>query len=258
MTKSNDNAEIVGYFESLKEIVDDILKIDTYAKNAEISLADRIKKTIDEKLNYLMCLAMCFSSANDDLSQWVMYGDNGKGVAIKFNRDIVLMITNQRNGHPLISLGKMNYYDKTTIRLPIEKRLNTLRNRYSKCQTSNDRQRIVSEWVGTIIQEDAPFYKKRDFENEKEIRLCYTRFVFPEQLKSIAKDSILNNLCFRTTGSEIVPYIEYNIEPYHRIIDEVIIGPCNSADRMTIEYALKFNGFEVPIVQRSSVPYRLR
>ena len=86
----------------------------------------------------------------------------------------------------------------------------------------------------------------------------FIKRVFPEQLKSIAKDSILNNLCFRTTGSEIVPYIEYNIEPYHRIIDEVIIGPCNSADRMTIEYALKFNGFEVPIVQRSSVPYRLR
>ena len=271
MTKSNDYAEIKGYLNILSSVAYDVLGNDTCAHNASVSLQERINKVIEDRLYVYFCLAMCFSSDSDSLSQWRAYGDDGKGVAIGFNKDIIKSFTLERGGHPLFSLREVTYYKKSELRKHLKEKIQELAEQCMKRKTTDARLRLIKDWVGIILQEEVPFFKSEEFQSEKETRLSYTRFIFDKQLVELrtkannkeepeddSYESMLKYLRYRAANNDIIPYIEKDISGYPSIISKIIIGPCNNASIRDVENAMILSDFSKPVIIRSSIPYRSR
>ena len=177
----------------------------------------------------------CLSKDEDLLSQWRAYGDDGKGVAIGFDKGILEKLIKEKR---YIELKKVDYLnpEKETARI-IE---------------------IVehqSERISSI--------KHPAFLEEGEWRIIVRHKSFdpagePGNIKSDVDYKV-------NSGGELVPYYNLSFEDYPKLIKEIIVGPKHPRDFKQTEFA--FRKFLIqhyrcdemltyPKVIQSKVPYQ--
>lgn len=190
-----------------------------------------------EEVPYLIS----FSHSVDSLPMFRWYSNDGQGVSIVFSFGEL-----KENG---INLNDVMYNteEKTSAYTSYDM-VNTIYRMYIDAITTNNDSNntfsIMLEYLTLLSLVVAPYIKKRDYENEKEIR--FTKL-----------NRLEENVLFRLSRSgNIIPYIIQKISI--NAIKKIIIGPC--ADyllvKRMIELELLSKGVDWIPIEKSKTNYR--
>jgi len=232
----NDPTEIA----TVQEYVNEILHKYFIEKNTDEIIIDFI--------SHMEYFITSFSTTIDSLPMWSMYGKNGSGIALGFDKNIIHRGSNNEPLCRCVYLDKevrnkiesfcKSYKEKKITKESFDIMLGIgffafLVTLFKGYEESDD---IIS-FLQFIIGMKAPAYKY-----EKEIRLL----IQPD--KSSIKHRCQNNL--------IIPYIE-NFFP-KKALKEVWIGPTNDMERTekSLRLYLDSKGFFDVEIYRSTAPYR--
>jgi hypothetical protein len=203
----------------------------------------------------------CFSKKRDLLSQWRGYGDDGKGICIGFNENILERYVDD------ISHTLQGYLRLLPIEYKKEKQLEdikrTYENReiYDNVNPGNDDIR----WCTELIDYSAALYKQNGFREEQEIRLIYKPEQFISELQ--CEDKIrkcgtiyIPQIYYRTNKQkdDIIPYYKLDISGSYDIIKEIIVGPKSKLHNKIILGLLHGNGFKISeeSIKLSEISYK--
>lgn len=287
MTQSNDSFEIHNYVDIVKNAVKQrtneleynlrLLDASAPTKGPGCTEYENAKHHIEvfkkafnklasqEKIYY--CLAICFTNVGDSLSQWRGYGDDGFGVSIGIDEELLKEFC---SGYGLFKFGAVKYYedaDDPRIKRKIKDYLEQLDSicidvRKNDVRSLND---ALKNWATNILDNDAPFYKPAGFYEEQETRFCMVRYITSNEISNPKATSHLKNIKFHNNRSAIIPHYEMSLtyengDYLEDIIREVIIGPCNVSKENTVMCLLTQNKFKIPRknVKKSRIPYRSR
>lgn len=210
-------------------------------------------------------LGFCMSEDADVLSQWRAYGDDGRGLAIGFDRDALLAFGASADNEVPFELFDVLYSERDhdeAVR-PLYKQLRDLINEgalndvelaamLGANSTSIDAQppgtRSPSAHLLLILIANAKNYfrlKHGGFSEEREWRLVANQFhgLFPD--------------CrFRARGPRVVAYIPIALTEPSNLITEVVIGPRHATHTSNVRSVLQQSGLSTTTIRRSRVPYR--
>jgi len=194
-----------------------------------------------------------FSTTIDNLPMWSMYGKNGSGIALGFDRDIIHKEDNESFLYKCVYLDKdvkdkiasfcENYKGEkiTTEALKFGLIIVFLAALFSKNEKPIGEQ-LDDSGIMSFLH-FMMFAKAPAYEYENEIRLL----IQPD------KDSKIKHRC---QNNLIVPYIE-NFFP-KKALKEIWIGPTNDMERTekSLRSYLDSKGFSDVQIRRSTVPHR--
>ena len=211
-----------------------------------------VNTMLDQILNYndLLRYIACFSEDGDLLSQWLRYANNGMGVSIGFNADMLNQIATM---HEDLYFRKVLYIDEKNIierdlvtyysrRIMDNLPIHIAYNEVEKILTSADRIPQYLRWYNELIDESI-FYKHYSFREEQEWRLAFTdeslskfsgdwRSLYfwdenpsktdsgkdnpiviepDEYLKKTAMDLFPKGIEFRSRGDDVVSYLDLKL-----------------------------------------------
>jgi len=201
--------------------------------------------------------ALCLSTKENDLSQWRLYGDNGKGVCIGFKREAIEEYTN----HSGYSVNKVKYFDDPVVLVReiasgVLKKIKALYESNDKEKLSEYRFNYISDFVAQWAN-----YKVSDYKDESEVRLVHTiktNCIIPNaNAVDVAKNEFMNDLIISVSENEIKTYLEVPIRSIG--ITSVTFGPCNDKnDKMGVNLLLAKYGVDIKSdkIYKSFIPYR--
>lgn len=230
----NDSAEIIWLLAMVKNFVN---RKGGYNSILEAwKLIENILRTLLQEIDcpYIFCL----SKDKDVLSQWRSYANDGKGVAIGFDVDLI------ETKYSLY--GTEVIYDKEKQYDILSQKINDsiLRNLNAAVEDGNsDEVYRKSKILVSYILQDAIMCKNPAFQEEKEYRLfCgYNK----KEEKSIS------DMKFRVNESSIIPFRELCFKDIeHNIIKNMVIGPKSSINNKNLWLFLESNGFKWLETQR--------
>lgn len=265
MMKTNDYREINYVLDDIKNTV----KTTRFEGVLSEEDATLVKIAVKKRLQfYTQCchwLAICFSTLSDDLGQWRAYGADGRGFAIGFDTEKLKKLEE----HNCIHFEEIKYGDRAKskfVKKAIEQLVDDLRvcvNRNSIRSPEGLNQKginIIKAW-GDKLTSQICFFKSESFSAEHEHRLCYTRMIMAEDLKSILDienkpNSLLHNLKATMKRNELHLRLEKDF-PIDAI-KEIVIGPqCNISEyEMKIILAINGIDFNNIIISTSKATYR--
>ena len=159
--------------------------------------------------------ALCFTDSENNIPMWSMYGDEGKGVCLKFNfSKLDVFLRKQKSEDRIIIFSKCVYQKISQI----EDKPLCANTDYPNLAKLCEEMRI------------AAFVKPDFFVHENEWRLmAWNSWKFPE----------IQNVLFKKVRNEICPYIEISIPV--DCLEGILLGP--SASNQMIE-AVKLMRFK--------------
>ncbi len=190
-----------------------------------------------------------FCAARDQSSAWLSYGDSGHGYALGFSHR---HLKNAAKG------GGFTYqrviYNTDTIRQLILEGMIEATNRYfGRLWDERMHHCANSEWHSWEIYSNIllllPFFKQRQWEDEREFRVLLTESTqYPLQHR-------------RTTSVEDIPYIEFTVhthrapKPFHYLpITEIVVGSKVSSEQLNeIENLINYTEYGDVILAKSEV-----
>lgn len=253
IAKSNDYQECIG----CREIVDMGIK-EYFRDDAE---ALKAWNTCYEQGVYsnsaMATFCACFSESKDKLSQWRGYAQDGKGIAIGFDREILEELNQISEYH--VAFGKVIYDN------PQE---------YVQGIIADNIKKLEYKGIGHVAHELSgnyrmkfPFVKNPGFEEENEWRAVVCSSIGHYNIPS--SDNILfSKVKYRATINKLIPYIEMNFEKVKQsIIKKIFIGPKSEVEVEDIVNLLCFYGyydgieegynFQEPVdIKKSETTYR--
>jgi hypothetical protein len=176
---------------------------------------------------------VCFSESRDKLSQWRGYAQDGKGIAIGFDKEILKELNQISEFH--IAFGKVIYDN------PQE---------YVQRIIADNIKKLEYKGTGHVAFElsqnyrmQFPFVKNPGFKEENEWRAIVCSRIGSYNIPS--SDNILfSKIKYRTANDKLIPYIEMNFEEVKQsIIKEIIIGPKSEVEVDDIVNLLNFYGY---------------
>ncbi len=208
---------------------------------------------IDEVLGNIFSLS--FSTQDDFLPMWGIYGKNGQGLMLKFDSNYFVapehsilnciyegseshlqIKANMKNTHK-INGGRPNTLTKVNPRLVSTASI-TL---YSNIKSVLSDSRSISTTSEYLL---LPFIlKDKSFSFENEMRIC----VIEEDKSKVS---------YRSGNNLTIPYIKLHFPK--EALTEIIIGPTNDFERskFSLKMFLDSRGFNHVKISESKVPYR--
>ena len=176
---------------------------------------------------------VCFSESKDKLSQWRGYAQDGKGIAIGFNKDVLEELNQISKFHT--AFGKVIYDN------PQE---------YVQNIIADNIKKLEYKGVGHVALElsenyrmQFPFVKNPGFEEEKEWRVVVCSTIGHYNIPS-SENILFSKVKYRTANNKLIPYIEMNFERVKQsIIKEIFIGPKSEVEVEDIVNLLSFYGY---------------
>ena len=234
----NDPDEVKTGYQFLNKI------IGSYLDNKEnLPYVSEYDYTIKDKI-----FITSFSTQNDSLPMWKMYGKDGKGIALGIDKEIITKVykpliykciyNSDKHIREISQILKpkkitrdLNIYDSEELKKGLEKILETAIS--GIIGVIND---IVTTLAYSIF-----LVKNKDYSYEDEIRL-YT----------IAEE----NIAFRCKNDLIIPYI--NVFLPKEALKEIWIGPTNDLNRTnkSLRTFLDAKGFNNVKIFKSNIHYR--
>lgn len=215
--------------------------------------------TIERPIPYIAC----FSTEGDLLSQWVAYANQGTGVSIGFNTEMLLQYSvdnptgflisfdNDINSTLLINLE----YHITEIKKMLEKLFNYCYSQYIANKEDID---ILSKmailFCGYIFRISA-LYKNKAFRAEHEWRcISYCASYYSNSL-NFGKMS--RNIEFECINGHIKSHISLDLREYWNdgLIKHVILGPQSNENEFDFKFFLSNNFSDEIEIRNSKIPY---
>ena len=206
---------------------------------------------IDSKLNFyrenLLGFVSCFSKEEDLLSQWRGYGNNGKGVAVGFNRK---KLDSTFSGFTFGKLVDVEYREreqdkflKSWIR-DAEKVMKKIKvGKANKDDSDNH----IREFLEEIYS-----YKNPAFKEEREVRL-----IMLSPLEAAHSDLWGERVELSCKDDLITPYIDIGFSNLMmNLVEKIVIGPKNTSSQRQLEFWLKAKGYSKTEVCTSKATYR--
>lgn len=230
------------------------------AENVATILFESLKLAI----NPFIC---CFSKILDDseikkgdLSQWRAYAPDD-GALIKFNPErLRSAISKESNSyHYAYVFEKDVSYKFDDAIESISPHRETIESifKYHELGLNNEEPRITDEFLTDFVLASA-FTKASCFESEREYRIA-AAIPTLTQFKKLPKrnQKKRNQLNFKLSHKNIVPYIELLKGRVIPCIDSIMIGPSATRhlNRAMVEKIISFNGYTFG-VEVSSLPYK--
>jgi len=190
-----------------------------------------------------------FSTTIDSLPMWNMYGKNGSGIALGFNKDIV-----HNDNNPLY---KCVYLDKK-IR---EKIKSFCENYKGKKITKED---FHKGFCLIILASLFAFFKGKVKALDEIIALFQfvistkdPAYKYENEIRLLIKSNKDSKIKYRCQNNLIIPYIE-NFFPKNAL-KEIWVGPTNDMERTikSLRTYLDYMGFSDVEIIKSEVPYRI-
>ena len=248
--KSNDYQECMVCREYVNKGIKEYLKND---KKAIKAWEEWYKVGIQTSFQ-ARTFGVCFSESKDQLSQWRGYAQNGMGMAIGFDKNILDEL-NSINKYD-IAFGKVLYNDAEN---------------YIQKIVDDNMSKFEYKGVGHIALELSqnyrmkfPFVKNPGFEEEKEWRAIVCTLIGDWNIPSSDKIKF-SKVKYRTSERKLIPYIEMNFEKIKKnIIKEIWLGPKSEMEIVNFLYFYGYyenteNGYnsEYPIfIKKSMTSYR--
>ncbi|MFS7187876.1 DUF2971 domain-containing protein [Serratia proteamaculans] len=254
-------------------IVDEVLK--EHENELGGSWCDEVRRVYEE--NFRPSYVTCFSKNNDLLSQWRAYAENGLGVAIGFDPDVLdldIKKTVEVNGVSTESvvdkfeLHDVNYLQNKEIKENVIQAARQWRNTEGEYhfdeesgETLND---ITAGFFGMNCERLAVMHKNPTFEEEDERRLIYRNYysmcVEPEySLIHVGREKTLPletfaRLKHRISDGFLTSYFEYTFRP--EAIRKIMLGPRNKFTMFDLENLLFLNNMRHAEIESSAATYR--
>lgn len=181
---------------------------------------------------------LSFSTNRDDLAMWAMYGNEGRGVAMKFNKNIRSVVP----GAICSNISAVNYSEGIKYNL-LQEIYNKGIQEWSIQQNEDEKKKIKERTLSELYARICSYYKTQGYSKEREYRINFFDVPF-EKVR------------FRSRNNLILPYIEVPVSVSY--LEEIMIGPCfdfNEA-KLTLGYLLKCCDLERIILSKSDIPYR--
>lgn len=180
-----------------------------------------------------------FSANRDDLAMWALYGDGGRGIVLKFSKDL------ESSSSAIIDAQKPEnvYYGKGSDRIQsIFQIYNEGLIKQKDCKNEEEKTRCREKNLSKLYARICPFIKTESYRNENESRLSYC--------------DVPNGLVkFRIRNRSVIPYIEVPIPI--KYLEEVVVGPCCSElAKNSIRFLLDSCGLQRIDISESKIPYR--
>lgn len=229
IAKSNDYQECMVCREIVNERIKEYLKNDIKSLEAW----ENWYKNGVEVNSSIRTFCVCFSESEDQLSQWRGYAQDGKGIAIGFDKKILEELNLISEYH--IAFGKVIYNNSEE---------------YVKEIVDDNIQKFEYKGVGHVALELSqnyrmkfPFVKNQGFEEEREWRAVVCSQVGNYNIPS--SDKILfSKIKYRTSNNKLIPYIEMNFDKIKQnIIKEILLGPKSDVEIEDVVNFLKFCGY---------------
>lgn len=262
VTRSNDRAEVKVFLDKLIELLEEKKKALSEQAEADKRTKKCYRFALDNMKNIrnnAFFWALCLSRLKDHLSHWEMYGDQGRGVCIGFDKELLetdvekFATGPQTNKKKKLIHTKLVRYGEKKMQEELERQIDLFEKKVVN-DRKKDYEEAVKSWSALAALE-AAYYKHEGFKEEAEARLCYCRIAKDHQFQEIIPGSSLENVGFRVTENNCISYLKLPITP--GTIKKIYIGPENVADEHTVRCMLAKNGFDVDMsVERSKVPYR--
>ncbi len=257
----NDRTEKIKWFEVFDFATQEVYKkIDGKAKS------DEKKKFLDEIGNRVRlyknveCYKFCLSRLPDDKNQFVLYGDQCRGVSIGFKRQELVDRAFEFNAdadqdaNKLVS-GMLHgdvEYDEQKLQKQIIKMIEDLLKFFNKSKKNTDSfldSITLSEYFNKECNrifmrcQDA---KDDSFKSEKEYCLYWQQ----ESDKRNKKVDLFHRKC------RMIPFVTLEFGEKKLPISEVIVGPANNDDVFrNIKEVMELMGYENVNVRKSKIPY---
>lgn len=254
ITKSNDSMEISWINNLAKEVfIEEYEKDeakyfkDAYSKRVYEELLDRFQSDFfDEQHRMYSYYVCCFSEAEsgDLLSQWRGYADDGRGVSIGFDVDVLKKFGLPKDDDPIsgviFEFGKVEYSEtrqKAEVRSLANKLIRDLKEiANSKISDEQEIKRVSMPAFNRCFFElfkKAVLMKNPFFKEEKEWRLCFMYNTNNELSPSARTSKILlrdkvrfNDISFQNRNGKIVSYLDLSFKNCSKqIVKEIVIGP---------------------------------
>lgn len=251
--KSNDYQECVACREIVNEKIKEYLCSD---KKALETWKVWYKNGIEGN-RVIRTFGVCFSESGDQLSQWRGYAQDGRGLAIGFDKRILEELNSISQYH--IAFGKVIYNNTEA---------------YVKDIVRDNIAKFEYKGIGHVALELSqnyklkfPFVKTPGFEEEKEWRGIVCSQVGHYNIPSSEKIEF-SKIKYRISNDKLIPYIEMDFERVKKnIVRKILIGPRSDIEIEDVVDFLNFCGYyegidggynsDSPIcVRRSSISYR--
>lgn len=174
--KMNDSSEIRWYLEmlnnDLKKIDDSDSLFDIMKREIGFDFTfDELIATLDSKGQKSIYIS-CFSMESDILSQWRAYADDGKGVSIGFDLNLISIADNLLV-REVIYTGETNFSNPWDL---VDNSLDLFAPHEIRAVISENKIKYKNEQINVFLHEIIPTlarYKNSAFKGEKEVRLIY-------------------------------------------------------------------------------------
>jgi hypothetical protein len=165
-----------------------------------------------------------FSENGDDLGQWRAYGDDGRGIALGFDRELLEQAFVMPHGHIIESNSTfpMTYDDALCKRICtglIKEAIPLIampHGRHLQNDTINEFMKNLSMQLGLAVLQTALYFKHEAYNDEREYRFMQIRAI----------KARLDDLKFRVGKASKIRYAEF---PWARLgptaLQKVVIGP---------------------------------
>ena len=277
ITKSNDSMEILWITKYIKEIFDEEFQKETektkyfkkdYPKEVFTELVEHYSKEFfDEEQKLYSYFVCCFSRQGDLLSQWRGYADDGNGIAIGFDSDILKQIVKadinyaiRSNVFDFNSVEYSEYSQKLQVK-KVALELITELKEIAKSKSSDIKQNSMQAYNNCFLKlfNLSIFMKNPFFKEEQEWRICHWTEITSKNKTSniqINEDLTLSDIGFHQIRDDIIPHIDLSFEKSSKAaIKEIIIGPKCKIRENDIKTFLFSNGIECQI-SKSKGTYR--
>jgi hypothetical protein len=191
-----------------------------------------------------------FSEDMDQLNQWRSYANDGRGIALGFNSEVLRRAARDHHVRLLRCI-----YDPDTHARIIKDLVALLIAAYRAAPPPSDdaRAQMLEQFNSTFLL-TAPVIKDHHFAQEKEWRLVsMPRSVDDPQLTAVLSGN-------HASVKLVLPLLPEGGEPPSDVISSVTIGPTLDPDNVAdaIDVLARHKGFRIGKVRLSRVPYRPR
>ena len=253
----NDKNEFKIWFNAFDNVMMAMKQKDDYLFFA--SFLDSIKEEIDTYRNYYSYVT-CFSHERDLLSQWEMYGDKCKGIAIGFDKNELIdmmfkynkvVINGEEPVFPGLLQGDVEYSFENVCIDAMRMTKNLVKAYLKSGENVEDfigqetkyhfKERCMRIFMRLQDAKDASFYAEREF------RLYWNQ---KDQQKTVDTFS---------RSSRLVPFVSLTCNE-KLPIKEILLGPALDDPEtriMEIKDVLKLYGYPIVNVEKSKIPYRI-
>lgn len=277
ITKSNDSMEILWITKYIEEIFDEEFQKETektkyfkedYPKDIFTELREHYSKEFfDEKQKLYSYFVCCFSEKGDLLSQWRGYADDGNGIAIGFDADMLKQIgkpdINDNISADVFNFDKIEYSErsqKSQIRKIAVDLIIDLKE-VAKRKSPNLKQDSMKAYNKCFLKlfNLSIFMKNPFFSEEQEWRICHWTQITPKNKTSnihINGGVTLSDIGYHMRQDDMIPHIDLKFEKcVESMIKEIVIGPKCNVRENDIKTYLASNGIECPVI-KSNGTYR--